>query len=96
MCQDQNVLIVDITGTVATIAEEVLENRERIDKINDKLEKVEKITLSSIDRKLNTIISTLSMLKQDQDIIRNNLIEHGSSGLRLIEVQLTGMYIIII
>ena len=82
VCQDQEVILVDITGTVANIADEVRKNRERLDKIN---EKVEKITLPSIDRKLDSIISALSMQKQD-------LIEHGSR-LRLIEDQLTGTYI---
>ena len=94
MCQNEKIVLVDITGSVATIAKDVrenrLENRMLFDKLSGQSEDVmtrssnsKNVDLLSIDTKIDAIISTLSVLT-------DNLIEHGGR-LKSIENQLKGL-----
>ena len=86
MCQDEKIVLVDITGSIGNIAKDIrdnrLENRMLFDKLSGQSEDpqlrktAKNVDLLSIDKKIDAIISTLS--------------EHGGR-LKSIENQLEGL-----
>ena len=86
MCQDEKIVLVDITGSIGNIAKDIrdnrLENRLLFDKLSGQSEDpqlrktAKNVDLLSIDKKIDAIISTLS--------------EHGGR-LKSIENQLEGL-----